>query len=66
MTPIMFKDWINALTQMDKFDEALNIIHLASKQYSNSILLWKLYSDLYCRQLCICNENERDNYYRMN
>ena len=63
--PSMFEDWILTLIQINQFDQALKVIKLATNEYPQSVQLWKLYSDLHCRQLAIVQDkNERNNHYR--
>jgi len=62
----MFQDWILLLTQINRLDEALNVIKTAVKQYPENVNLWKLYSNLHCRRLVMAGDDkeEMNNHYR--
>ena len=46
-------------------DDALNVMKMATKEYPQSAMLWKLYSDLHCRLLCIAqNVGDRNVHYK--
>ena len=50
---------------VDALDEALKVMKMATKQYPQSAMLWRLYSDLHCRQICSAQSVEdRNEHYK--